>query len=134
MADRASVDSNESVTTSDEYEIVPSITLHVKSLKRRLSAITISCCFNFSLTFQKCDGRPELNIGGDGDLEQMQKCLGEILDEENEQNSINTKMADTDINSDTSLANSSELVFDDLGILIDFLCRYTCLLISKLNK
>lgn len=68
-------------------------------------------------SFQKFDGRPELNIGGDGDLEQMQKCLGEILDEENERKPMNQTMADSDINSDAPLTNSSELVSDDLGKL-----------------
>jgi len=58
-----------------------------------------------------------LNIGGDGDLEQMQKCLGEILDEENERITMNEIMADSDINNDAPLTNSLEFVSDDLGKL-----------------
>lgn len=65
--------------------------------------------------FQKFDGRPELNIGGDGDLEQMQKCLGEIFDEENERKPMNETMENSDINSDVPLTNSLELISDDLG-------------------
>jgi len=36
MADRASVDSGESISTSDDYEIIPSNTLNVKSLSHIL--------------------------------------------------------------------------------------------------
>lgn len=67
--------------------------------------------------FQTCDGRPELKIGGDGNLEHMQKCIGEILDEENDQ-SINETMADTNKNNDTLLTKMSEPVSDDLGKFI----------------
>ncbi|KAL4091109.1 hypothetical protein QTP88_025849 [Uroleucon formosanum] len=91
MADRASVDSGESVSTSEDYEIIPPNTLN------------------------KCDGKPELNIGGDGNLEHMQKCLGELLDEENERESIKTIMSDKDIKSDTPLTKISESLSDDLG-------------------
>lgn len=66
-----------------------------------------------SIIFQINDGRPELKIGGNGDLEQMQKCLGEILDEENEQQLINQTMADKE-NNDIS-TKISEPHSDDLG-------------------
>jgi hypothetical protein len=56
-----------------------------------------------------------LNIGGDGDLEHMQKCLGELLDEENERQSIKTIMADKDIKSYIPLTKISDPVSDDLG-------------------
>jgi len=56
-----------------------------------------------------------LNIGGDGDLEHMQKCLGELLDEENECQSLNTVMADEDIKSNISFKKISDPVTDDLG-------------------
>jgi len=56
-----------------------------------------------------------LNIGGDGDLEHMQKCLGELLDEENECQSINTVMANEDIKSNISFTKISDPVTDDLG-------------------
>lgn len=56
-----------------------------------------------------------MNIGGDGDLEHMQKCLGELLDEENECQSLNTVMADEDIKSNISFKKISDPVTDDLG-------------------
>jgi len=56
-----------------------------------------------------------LNIGGDGNLEHMQKCLGELLDEENERESIKTIMSDKDIKSDAPLTKISESLSDDLG-------------------
>lgn len=56
-----------------------------------------------------------MNIGGDGDLEQMQKCLGEILDEESGQKPINETMTDLDSNSDVPLTDSAQLSSNDLG-------------------
>lgn len=45
----------------------------------------------------------------------MQKCLGEILDEENDHKPINKIMADININSDIPSAKILEPVSDDLG-------------------
>lgn len=45
----------------------------------------------------------------------MQKCLGELLDEENERQSIKTNMADKEIKSDSPLTKIAESVSDDLG-------------------
>lgn len=59
------------------------------------------CMIMISMLFQTCDPKPELKIGGDGDLEHMQKCLGELLDEENENLPVSTAMADNDNNSDS---------------------------------
>lgn len=59
-----------------------------------------------------------MKIGGDGDLEHMQKCLGELLDEENENQSISNTMADKDIGSDAPLTKAVESVSDDLGKLM----------------
>lgn len=59
-----------------------------------------------------------MKIGGDGDLEHMQKCLGELLDEENEHRSISNTMADKNISSDAPLAKAVEPVSNDLGKLI----------------
>lgn len=59
-----------------------------------------------------------MNIGGDGNLEHMQKCLGELLDEENERQSIKTTMADKDIKSDSPLTKISEPISDDQGKFI----------------
>lgn len=56
-----------------------------------------------------------MNIGGDGDLEHMQKCLGELLDEENERQSIKIIMDDKEIKSDTPLTQMSDPVSDDQG-------------------
>lgn len=66
-----------------------------------------------------------MNIGGDGDLEHMQKCLGELLDEENECQSINTVMANEDIKSNISFTKISDPVTDDLGKYIwNHVCTY----------
>lgn len=67
--------------------------------------------------FQKCDGKPELKIGGDGNFEHMQKCIDEILDEENEQQPIKETMTNLNINSEI-LTQISESVSDDLGKLM----------------
>lgn len=64
-----------------------------------------NCIIIIPMLFQTYDTRPELKIGGDGDLEHMQKCLGELLDEENENLLISTAMADNDNNSDTPTKN-----------------------------
>jgi hypothetical protein len=56
-----------------------------------------------------------LKIGGDGDLEHMQKCLGELLDEENEHQYISNTMADKDISSNALLTKTLETVSDDIG-------------------
>lgn len=45
----------------------------------------------------------------------MQKCLGELLDEDNERQTIKKIMADKDIKSDTPLTKISEPISDDLG-------------------
>jgi len=48
MADRASVDSSESVSTSDDYEIIPSNTLNVKLMSYLLkidAILQVSICF-----------------------------------------------------------------------------------------
>jgi len=41
MADRVSVDSGESINTSDDYEIIPSNTMNVKSLSHLLQIDSI---------------------------------------------------------------------------------------------
>lgn len=56
-----------------------------------------------------------MKIGGNGDLEHMQKCLGELLDEENENLPVTTTMADIDNNSDKPLTKVSGPVSSDLG-------------------
>lgn len=45
----------------------------------------------------------------------MQKCLGEILDEENDHKPMNKIMADNVINSDIPSAKILEPVSNDLG-------------------
>lgn len=46
-------------------------------------------------------------------MEHMQKCLGEILDEENEP--VNKVMAEKDVNNDITLTKISEPTSEDLG-------------------
>jgi len=45
----------------------------------------------------------------------MQKCLGEILNEENEYQPINKVMADKDVKNDNRLINTPEPISDDIG-------------------
>lgn len=56
-----------------------------------------------------------MKIGGDGDPEHMQKCLGELLDEENENLLVTTTMADIENNSDTPFTKVPGPVSDDQG-------------------
>lgn len=49
MADRASVDSGESVSTSEDYEIIPSNTLNVKFLSHLLQIDSIIQVYMFFL-------------------------------------------------------------------------------------
>ncbi|XP_050442635.1 rab GTPase-activating protein 1-like isoform X2 [Adelges cooleyi] len=96
MEDRTSVNSNESVSTSDEYEIIPENALNISN------------------------SRPELNIGGNGDLEHLKKCLNEILDEEANYNNFTNNIMD---DKDTSCCNTQQLpkntdfVSDNLDII-----------------
>lgn len=84
-----------------------------------------SCMIIIPMLFQTCDTRPELKIGGDGDLDYMHKCLGELLDEENENLLVSTAMADNDNNSDTP-TKGLEPSSGDIGkdISYNFLFRY----------
>ncbi|XP_050520900.1 rab GTPase-activating protein 1-like isoform X2 [Daktulosphaira vitifoliae] len=93
MEDRSSVDSNESVSTSEEYEIIPKTVL------------------------LKSDGRPQLSISGSGGLDHLQKCIDEILDEEKEQSSINKNMTDKNESYIAQLPKIPEDILDNLGII-----------------
>lgn len=60
----------------------------------------------------------------------MQKCLGEILNEENESQPINVIMANKDINSDTTqLTKILDPVSNDLS---KYICNH-CSLLFKIN-
>ncbi|XP_065226884.1 rab GTPase-activating protein 1-like isoform X1 [Planococcus citri] len=89
MDDSVSVKSNDSATTSDEYEFVPSTA--------NIAKVPLS---------QKNE-QPILKIAGNGDADHLQKCLGEMLSEV-ETCSLNSKMDTNSSSNDKSSQNYSD--------------------------
>jgi len=69
MEDSLSLKSNDSATTSDEYEFVNNTTLPNKT---KSSAHSGSCSHQ----------QPLLDIANNGNLDDLCKCLGEVLNED----------------------------------------------------